>query len=77
MSTTEALQLQIDNLHHQVHQLQIENEKLKSEVLNGQGDEIGQLQVETSELQQSLHDAPEREVSINELLHKVVLSMIN
>ena len=53
-----------------MHQLQVENEKLKSEVSNGQGDEIKQLQVEAGELRQSLHDAQEREVSSNELLHK-------
>jgi len=50
MSATEALQLQVDNLRRQVHRLQVENEKLKSEVSNGQGDEIEQLQEETSEL---------------------------
>ena len=62
---------QVDNLRRQVHQLQVENEKLKSEVSNGQGDEIEQLQEKTSELRQSLHDAQEREVSShNELLHK-------
>ena len=69
MSATKALQLQLDNLRHQVHQLQVKNEKLKSEVSNGQGDEIEQLQVEAGELRQSLHDAQEREVSSNELLH--------
>ena len=53
-----------------MHQRQVENEKLKSEVSNGQGDEIKQLQVEAGELRQSLHDAQEREVSSNELLHK-------
>ena len=70
MNATKALQLQLDNLHHQVHQLQVENEKLKSEVSNGQGDKIEQLQAEAGELRQSLHDAQEREVSSNELLHK-------
>ena len=70
MSATEALQLKLDNLRHQVHQVQVRNEKLKLEVSNGQGDKIEQLQVEAGELQQSLHDAQEREVSSNELLHK-------
>ena len=70
MSATEALQLQLDNLRHQVHQLQVENKKLKSEVSNRQGDEIEQLQAETGELRQSLHDAQKSEVSSNELCHK-------
>ena len=70
MCATEALQFQLDNLRHQVHQLQVEIEKLKSVVSNGQGDEIEQLQAEAGELRQSLHNAQEREVSSNELLHK-------
>ena len=74
MSVTEVLQLQLDNLHHLVHQLQVENEKLKSEVSNGQGNEIEQLQVEAGELRQSLHDAQERKVSSN---IKVVLNIMN
>ena len=73
MSTTKALQLQVDNLRHQLHQLQVENEKLRVEVSTGQGegtDEVEQLREEVIELQQSLHEAQEREVSSNELLDK-------
>ena len=73
MSATEALQLQVDNLRHQLHQLQVENEKLRSEVSKGQGDDtadIEQLRGEASELRQLLHDAQEREVSGNELLNE-------
>ena len=73
MSATEALQLQVDNLRHQLHQLQVENEKLRVEVSTGQGEgtaEVEQLREEVIELRQSLHEAQEREVSSNELLHK-------
>ena len=73
MSATEALQLQVDNLRHQLYQLQVENEKLRVEVSTGQGEgtaEVEQLREEVIELRQSLHEAQEREVSSNELLHK-------
>jgi len=53
MSTTKALQLQIDNLHHQLHQLQVENEKLRTEVSKDQEEgttEAEQLREEISEL---------------------------
>ena len=72
MRASKALQLHVDNLRRQVHQLQVENERLKSKVSNRQGDEIEQLRIqeESSELRQSLHNAQEREVSSNELLHK-------
>ena len=73
MSANEALQLQVDNLRHQLHQLQVENEKLRMEVSTSQGDdtaEIGQLREEISELRQLLHEAQEREVSSIDLLDK-------
>ena len=73
MSTAEALQLQIDNLHHQIHQLQVENKKLRAEVwTDSEGDspEVEQLQEEIEELWQLLHDhePQEREVTSNGLL---------
>ena len=53
MGATEALQLQVDNLHHQLHQLQVENEKLRVEVSTGKGEgtaEVEQLREEVIKL---------------------------
>ena len=73
MSATETLKLQVDNLHQELHQLQVENEKLRVEVSTDQGEdtaEIEQLRQEVGELHHSLHEAQEREVISNELLEK-------
>lgn len=72
MSTTEALQLQIDYLHHQLHRLEMENDKLRVEVSISKEKgamEVNQLQQEICELHHSLHEAQEREVSSNDLLN--------
>ena len=77
MSTTEALLLQVDNLCHELHQLQVENAKLKSdmvpplEVDRDEGStEADRLRSEVYGLRQELHEAQEREVSGNDVLNK-------
>ena len=44
MSATEELQLQVDNLRHQLHQLQVENEKLRVEVSTGKGEGTAEME---------------------------------
>lgn len=72
MSATEALQLQVDNLRHQLHQLEVDNEKLRREVpgCSNNTPEVERLKEEVSELRQALHEAQESEVSSNDLLKK-------
>ena len=56
MNATKALQLQVDNLCRQLHQFQVENEKLRTEVQKDRDNEIEQLWEKVGELQQSLHE---------------------
>ena len=74
MSTIEALQLQLDNLRHQLQEVQVENEKLKAGVSTDHTVEVDskveQLQGEVDELRWSLHEAQELEVGSSDLLNK-------
>ena len=44
MSTTETLKLQVDNLRQQLHQLQVENKKLRVEVSTDQGEDKAEIE---------------------------------
>ena len=67
MSTTEALRTQVDNLRLEIQQLQVENVKLKSQVMEGTSEpskgRASTLEVEVEDLRRRLHEAQEREVS--------------
>jgi len=67
----------VDNLRHELHQLQVENAKSKSEMVpplevdRDKGfTEVDRLRSEVYGLQQELYEAQEKEVSDNDLLNK-------
>ena len=67
MSTTEALRTQVDNLRLEIQQLQVENAKLKSQLVEESvsepSGETSALKKEVEELCQRLHEAQKREVN--------------
>ena len=56
MSTTETLCTQPDNVHHEPHELQVENKRLQAQ---GKGEALEQLKEEVAELWQQLQVAQE------------------
>ena len=63
MSTTEALRTLVDNLKHEIQQLQVENARLKADRNEAEpSGETQGLKEELVELRQQLHEAQEREV---------------
>ena len=67
MSTTEALRTQVDNLRLEIQQLQVENARLKSQLVEENVSESSRdtsaLEEEVEELRRRLHEAQEREVN--------------
>ena len=48
MSTTEALRMHLDNVHCELHEIQVENKRLQSQ---GEREALEQLKEEVTELQ--------------------------
>ena len=67
MSTTETLRTQLDNVHCELHQLQVENKRLR---VQGEGEALEQLKEEVAELRQQLHVAQENEAGTNQNLRE-------
>ena len=67
MSTTEALRTQVDNFRLEIQQLQVENARLKhqlvEEYVNESAGDTSALKEEVEELCWQLHKAQEREVN--------------
>ena len=67
MSMTEALRTQVDNLTLEIQQLQVENAKLKNQLVEGNVSEspgdMSALKQKVEELRRRLHEAQEREVN--------------
>ena len=64
MSTIETLRTQLDNVHCELHELQVENKRLR---VQSEGEAFEQLK-EMAELRQQLHVAQENEVCTNQNL---------
>ena len=65
MSTTEALRTQLDNVRREVHELQVENQKLRTQCSEEAWEE---LKEEVTDLRRQLHMAQENEAGTNQNL---------
>ena len=67
MSTTETLCTQLDNVRRELHELQVENKRLR---VQGEEEALEQLKEEVAELRQQLHVAQENEACTNQNLRE-------
>ena len=67
MSTIEMLHTQLDNVRQELHKLQVENQKLRTQCSEEAREE---LQGEVTDLRHQLHVAQENEVGTNQNLSK-------
>ena len=67
MSTTETLRTQLDNVRCELHELQVENKRLR---VQGEGEALERLEEEVAELRQQLHVAQENEACTNQNLRE-------
>jgi len=70
MNQTEALRTQLDNVHHELQKLQVDNKWLQAELGEGSDNsaEVKLLESEVEELWQQLYKARESEVKTSEQL---------
>ena len=67
MSTTETLHMQLDNVCHELYELQVENKRLR---VQGEGEALKHLNEEVAELRQQPHVAQENEAGTNQNLRE-------
>ena len=67
MSTTEVLRTQLDNVRRELHELQVENQKLQTQCSEEAREE---LRGEVTDLKHQLHVAQENEAGTNQNLNK-------
>ena len=65
MSTIETLRMQLDNVCSELHELQVENKRLR---VQGEGETLKHLKEEVAELRQQPHMAQENEAGANQNL---------